>query len=83
MRIMTVLIFLFLTTSISAQQTELKPVNKTIVKSVTDNANLIKTINQQIWNFAEVGLQEEKSSAVLQQHLKREGFKVENGICTL
>ena len=83
MRIVTVLIFLFLTTSISAQQTELKPVNKTIVKSVTDNANLIKTINQQIWNFAEVGLQEEKSSAVLQQHLKREGFKVENGICTL
>ena len=80
MRIMTVLIFLFLTTAISAQQTELKPVNKTIVKSVTDNANLIKAVNQQIWNFAEVGLQEEKSSAVLQQHLKREGFKVENGI---
>ena len=40
MRIMTVLIFLFLTTSISAQQTELKPVNKTIVKSVTDNVDV-------------------------------------------
>ncbi len=80
MRNTTVLIFLFLTTTISAQQTELKPVNKTIVESVTDNANLIKAVNQQIWNFAEVGLQEEKSSAVLQQNLKREGFKVENGI---
>ncbi len=39
MRIMTVLIFLFLTTAISAQQTELNPKSKAIIESVTDNVD--------------------------------------------
>ena len=40
MRIMTVLFFLFLTTAISAQQTELNPGNKAIVESVTANVDV-------------------------------------------
>ena len=39
MRIMTVLIFLILTTAISAQQTELNPKSKAIIESVTDNVD--------------------------------------------
>lgn len=35
---------------------------------------------QQIWGFAEVGYQEVKSSALLQEELKRAGFRVEAGV---
>jgi aminobenzoyl-glutamate utilization protein B len=34
----------------------------------------------QIWNFAEVGFKEEKSSALLQQTLKEAGFTLEAGV---
>ncbi len=37
-------------------------------------------IAQQIWDFAEVGYQEVQSSALLQQELEKEGFKVEKGV---
>ena len=33
-----------------------------------------------IWNYAEVGFQETKSSALLQSKLTQEGFKVESGV---
>ena len=33
-----------------------------------------------IWNYAEVGYQEEKSSALLQDMLSKEGFKVQKGV---
>ncbi|GAB3168312.1 M20 family metallopeptidase [Telluribacter humicola] len=35
---------------------------------------------QQIWKFAEVGYMEEKSSALLQDMLRKEGFTVEAGV---
>ena len=34
----------------------------------------------QIWDYAEVGYQETRSSALLQQHLKEAGFSVEPGV---
>ena len=37
-------------------------------------------IAMKIWNFAEVGFQETKSSALLQAKLKEEGFAVESGV---
>ncbi len=37
-------------------------------------------IAQQIWAFAEVGYQEERSSALLQAELRAAGFAVENGV---
>ena len=37
-------------------------------------------IAMKIWNFAEVGFQETKSSALLQAKLKAEGFAVESGV---
>ncbi len=38
------------------------------------------TVAKQIWGFAEVGYQEEKSSALLQQELRGAGFQVEAGV---
>jgi aminobenzoyl-glutamate utilization protein B len=37
-------------------------------------------VAQQIWSFAEVGYQEEKSSALLQQQLKEAGFTIQAGV---
>lgn len=37
-------------------------------------------ISKQIWDFAELGYQEEKSSVLLQEQLKREGFDVKAGV---
>ncbi|QIP12589.1 amidohydrolase [Spirosoma aureum] len=38
------------------------------------------TISKQIWTFAELGYQEEKSSALLEEQLKKEGFDVQTGV---
>jgi aminobenzoyl-glutamate utilization protein B len=37
-------------------------------------------VASQIWSFAEVGYQEEKSSTLLQQELRRAGFTVQSGV---
>ena len=37
-------------------------------------------IAKQIWNYAEVGYQENKSSALLQETLNKEGFLIEKGV---
>jgi len=38
------------------------------------------TVAKEIWGFAEVGYQEQKSSALLQQELKAAGFAVRAGV---
>ena len=40
-------------------------------------------LQKAIWSFAELGFQESKSSALLQQHLKENGFTVEAGVAGL
>ncbi|MBO0937074.1 amidohydrolase [Fibrella sp. HMF5335] len=37
-------------------------------------------LSKQIWDFAELGYQEEKSSLLLQEQLKKEGFDVKAGV---
>ncbi len=37
-------------------------------------------ISKQIWEYAEVGYQEEKSSALLEEELRKEGFDVKTGV---
>ncbi len=38
------------------------------------------TVNQEIWNFAELGLQEHRSAARLTDVLKKAGFRVKEGV---
>lgn len=52
-------------------------------KALTDlqgQYNHYKNVELQIWNFAEVGYKEVKSSALLQQQLKDAGFTVDAGV---
>ena len=80
MRIWISLFLLCAATTLNAQNVKLSPVNTTIVNHVSEKSELIKSVNQQIWNFAEVGLQETRSSELLQSHLKTAGFRIQRGI---
>src|SRR5512138_2397868 len=39
-----------------------------------------REVAQQIWNYAELGYKEEKSSALLKSVLEKEGFRIESGV---
>ena len=44
------------------------------------NRNLIIDVSDGIWAYAEVGLQEHKSSRLIAETLEKHGFKVELGV---
>ena len=52
-------------------------VDRKAMAEVDGEAALTAELASKIWNWAEVGYQEEKSSALLQETLKEEGFTVE------
>jgi len=51
-----------------------------VLKSLDSKTDLLEKSAMQIWNFAEVGYKEEKSSALLQQMLREAGFSVQSGV---
>ncbi|HEV7348228.1 amidohydrolase [Telluribacter sp.] len=53
---------------------------ESVLKELRQNEMKYGDAAQQIWNFAEVGYQEEKSSALLQNMLRQEGFTVQAGV---
>lgn len=53
---------------------------QTAVDDVTGRADELKAVNQAIWNYAEIGLQETKSAKLLIDKLKQAGFKVKSGL---
>ncbi len=68
--------------SLTAQE-PLTSAQKTALDSVKERASDIGTINRAIWEFAEVGLAETKSSALLVERLKEAGFTVQTGIADM
>lgn len=51
-----------------------------VIRSIDSKYEQYRGIAGTIWNFAEVGFQETKSSALLQETLTKSGFKVEAGV---
>lgn len=51
-----------------------------ILQTVEKGGPRLGEVAKQIWDYAEVGYQEHKSSALLQSELKKAGFKVEAGV---
>ncbi|HWZ51702.1 MAG TPA: amidohydrolase [Granulicella sp.] len=51
-----------------------------ILKLVDANAAQYKQVSKEIWGFAELGYHEDKSSALLQDQLKKAGFSVQAGV---
>jgi len=53
------------------------------VRTLDDKATHYAGIAHQIWNFAELGYQEVKSSALLQEELSKAGFSLERGVADI
>ena len=51
-----------------------------ILRSIDNHAAQYGEVSKQIWQFAELGYHETKSSALLQRQLKDAGFDVQAGI---
>ena len=68
------ILFIVFSTLVFAQKTDKITANLDAKKEV------YSSIAQQIWGFAEMGYQEEKSAELLQQTLSNEGFKVTKGV---
>ena len=52
-------------------------------QSIDDRSKEFETIAKSIWDWAELGYQEEKSSSLLQKTLKEEGFSIQAGVANL
>lgn len=66
---------LFVSPFVQAQKTR-----NDALKTIDDKYTQYATIAHQIWEFAEVGYQETKSSALLQETLGKAGFKIDKGV---
>lgn len=53
------------------------------LQEVTRLEPQLKAVNQAIWEFAEVGLEEKRSSALLVEKLKAAGFEVQTGVANM
>ena len=65
---------------VSKIQAQLRPSQQTAIEDVEKRTRELKQVNESIWNFAEVGLKEIESSALLVEKLKSNGFQVKTGI---
>ncbi len=79
---MTLAIFPFLLSAQSHSEQEIIPEKQFIHQYLNDPDQFERfgQISDAIWSFAELGLQEFKSSALLVQTLESEGFTVEKGL---
>ncbi len=72
--------------SVSAEppaKPKLRDTQLTAIANVEAQAKQLAQMNQDIWHFAEVGLQEHRSSALLQKALKEAGFQVKAGVSAM
>ena len=54
-----------------------------ISQAIDDRADQYRDMAMQIWNLAELGYMEEKSSVILQMQLKEAGFEVTSGVASI
>ncbi len=62
---------------------ELSPAQQAAIESVEQNKKAILDTNRKIWELAEVGLEEHKSSELLKTQLEQAGFKVTSGVANM
>lgn len=54
-----------------------------ITREIDDRREHYASVAREIWDFAELGFQETKSSALLQQELRDAGFRVDSGVAEM
>lgn len=62
---------------------KLRPSQEAAIADVESRAQEWLDVNQAIWNFAEVGLEEHRSAALLVEKLKGAGFDVKTGVAKM
>ena len=67
----------------SLSQSKLDNNTKAVLQEIENKSEKYNQIAKQIWDLAELGYQEEKSSALLQQTLAAEGFSIEKGVAEI
>lgn len=55
----------------------------TALRWIDENERRIIEVSDKIWEYAEIGLREFKSSKLLADELERSGFKVERGLADM
>jgi aminobenzoyl-glutamate utilization protein B len=78
MKTLHLLPILALATIASAQSTP--TAHKQVLTFVDQNAANYKAVSKQIWDYAELGYHENKSSTLLQTQLKDAGFTIKTGV---
>src|SRR5688500_17520713 len=76
------LLSIFAATPLAAQSTGTQAMDQ-VLRSLDARRDAYADVAKQIWSFAEVGYQEEKSSALLQQQLREAGFDVKAGVAEI
>ncbi len=61
----------------------LTPLQKELLSSIDGRREELVAVNQELWNFAELGLQEYRSSARLMAVLQKAGFAVKKGVSNM
>jgi len=69
-----------LAVSLAAQRSDEKAA---VMQRIDAKRDHYATVAKQIWGFAELGYQEQKSSALLQQELEAAGFQVKAGVADI
>lgn len=67
----------------ASAQTSPNKAHENVLKEISQKEKQYGALAKQIWNYAEVGYQEVKSSALLQEQLRKEGFKVQAGVADI
>ena len=75
-------IALLMTCSVLAHA-QLSDVKQEIALGIDHKQDDYFGVAQEIWDYAEVGYQEEKSSGLLQRHLREAGFSIETGVADI
>ncbi len=65
---------------VSAEDKLFRPSQQTALADVDRRADELKAVNKAIWQYAEIGLEEHKSSALLVDKLQQAGFDVKTGV---
>jgi len=55
-------------------------IKETAWRWIDDNQNQLNSISDEIWGYAEYGLCEERSSRLLAKTLRKNGFRVQQGV---
>jgi len=77
MKTITAIAFFFLSLTAFAQYDKEK---KVIIDDLDKNFSKYREVAKEIWDYAELGFLEEKSTAALQNLLEQEGFKIDKGV---